>query len=288
MSESEITKSTSWDELTFANNFLFCKILESEPDLCRRILEILLRIKIERLEVPQSERTMQESPESKTVRFDVYVKDETRVFDIEMQTTVKKNLPKRARYYQSVIDMDSLSHGENYARLKDSYVIFLCLSDPLKRGLPVYCFENTCRDESGNEIKLNDGAFKLFFNAAKYANMESDEEKSFFKFLASQTAESELTKSIEEKVAFAKKNMRWRKQYMTWEQTIEEEKDIAFEEGIEQGIEQGIERGEVKKALESAENLLKESISPEIIARCTGLTLEKVLELAENLSVSRV
>ena len=75
---------------------------------------------------------------------------------------------------------------------------------------------------------------------------------------------------------------------MTWEQTIEEEKDIAFEEGIEQGIEQGIERGEVKKALESAENFLRESISPEIIARCTGLTLEKVLELAENLSVSRV
>lgn len=24
-------KSPSWEELTFANNFLFCKIMESEP-----------------------------------------------------------------------------------------------------------------------------------------------------------------------------------------------------------------------------------------------------------------
>ena len=27
----EKKKSPSWEELTFANNFLFCKIMESEP-----------------------------------------------------------------------------------------------------------------------------------------------------------------------------------------------------------------------------------------------------------------
>ncbi len=78
-----LSPEEKWESLTFANNFIFCKILESEPEICRRILELLLHIKIERLEPPQAERMMQEGLDSKSVRFDVYVKDENRVFDIE-------------------------------------------------------------------------------------------------------------------------------------------------------------------------------------------------------------
>ena len=270
---SKIQKSPAWEELTFANNFLFCKIMESNPDLCRQILEMLLQIKIDHLESPQGERTMMETIESKTVRFDVYVKDEKRVFDIEIQTTNNLDLPKRARYYQSVIDMDSLSHGEKYGKLKDSYVIFLCLASPFKKKRPVYFFENICRDDS--EIKLNDRAYKLFFNASEYAKMDGDEVKSFFKFLTGQKAESGLTKSIEEKVSFAKSDMGWRKEYMTWQQTIDEEKDMAFEEGRVEGRKEG----KYDAKVEDAENLLREGVSPEIIARCTGLPLEKIEEL---------
>ena len=150
---SKIQKSPAWEDLTFANNFLFCKIMESESELCRKILEMLLNIEIEKLEPVQVERTMLETMDSKSVRFDVYAKDDKRIFDIEIQTTTSTNLPKRARYYQSVIDMDNLSHGENYSKLKDSYVIFLCLKSPFKKKRPVYFFENICRDDS--EIKLN-------------------------------------------------------------------------------------------------------------------------------------
>ncbi len=297
MPESKFKKSPAWEELTFANNFMFCKIMESEPEICRRLLEILLHIKIEKLEMPHSEHTMQEAPDAKSVRFDVYTKDENRIFDLEIQTTLKANLPRRARYYQSIIDVDNLSRGENYSRLKDSYVIFLCLDDPFGKSLPVYFFENKCSDNDGGEIKLNDGAYKLFFNSSKYDKMENDEEKAFFKFLVNQNADSDFTKSIEEKVSFARKNMEWRKQYMTWQQTIDEEKDIAFEEGkvegfeegmkqgIECGIGQGIERGEEKKALESAENLLREGISLETISRCIGLPLDQVRQIAQSLSV---
>ena len=266
---SEIKKLPAWEDLTFANNFLFCKILESEPELCRQILEMLLNIEIEKLEPIQAEHTMLETMDSKSVRFDVYAKDDKRIFDIEMQTTANTNLPKRARYYQSVIDMDNLSKGENYTMLKDSYVIFLCLRSPFKKKQPVYFFENICRDDS--EIKLNDKAYKVFFNVAEYAKMESDEVKSFFKFLAGQKAESSLTKSIEEKVTFAKKNMGWRKQYMTWQQTIDEEKEIAFEEG------------KSEKAIESAENLLKEGIAPQIISRCIGIPLQQVMQIKERI-----
>ncbi|MBQ2601134.1 MAG: hypothetical protein II584_01910, partial [Treponema sp.] len=39
------------------------------------------------------------------------------------------------------------------------------------------------------------------------AKMESDEEKNFFKFLSGHEAENSFTKSIEEKVNFAKQNL---------------------------------------------------------------------------------
>ena len=57
--------------------------MESEPELCQRILEMLLHIKIEKLVCTQAERTMQETVDSKSVRFDVYTGDGKQVFDIE-------------------------------------------------------------------------------------------------------------------------------------------------------------------------------------------------------------
>ena len=35
---------------------------------------------------------------------------------------------------------------------------------------------------------------------------------------------------------------------MTWQQTIDEEKDIAFEEGMKQGIESGVYRAKIDDA----------------------------------------
>ena len=60
---------------------------------------------------------------------------------------------------------------------------------------------------------------------------------------------------------------------MTWQQTIDEEKEISYEEG------------KAEKAIEAAENFLKEGDSPEKVARCIGLPLEQVLQIKENLSV---
>ena len=50
--------------------------------------------------------------------------------------------------------------------------------------------------------------------------------------------------------------------------------------------EDGYLEGQADKAIEDAENFLRENITPEIIARCTGLPLEKVQALAENISVN--
>ena len=59
---------------------------------------------------------------------------------------------------------------------------------------------------------------------------------------------------------------------------MEEFKRVCREDGYEDGV--------FDKAVEAAENFLREGDSPEKIARCTGLPLEKVLELSEKISVN--
>ena len=100
---------------------------------------------------------------SKGVRLDVYAKNSTQAFNVEMQSTDTKELAERARYYQGVIDVDCLKSGQHYKDLKDSYVIFICIDDIFEKGLAKYSFENLCIDDPS--IKLNDRTRNLICKA---------------------------------------------------------------------------------------------------------------------------
>ena len=58
-----------------------------------------------------------------------------------------------------------------------------------------------------------------------------------------------------------------------------------MEEGKELGIAIGKEEGRSEAKLEDARNLLMENAPEDMIARCTGLSREKVHELAEELKM---
>ncbi len=64
-----------------------------------------------------------------------------------------------------------------------------------------------------------------------------------------------------------------------------EGREDGLSEGLSEGLREGLREGQRRKALEDAENFLKADISPETIARCTGLPLEEVLRIAESISV---
>lgn len=79
-----------WNNLTLANNFLFTKVMQNE-EICRHTLELLLNIKIKKLEYTHSEVYFKDSYDSRGIRFDVYTTDDKHCYDIEMQTTNKSN-----------------------------------------------------------------------------------------------------------------------------------------------------------------------------------------------------
>ena len=272
--EKELTPLEKWNSLTLANNFIFCKVLEENPDVCKELLEMLLDIKIDRIERPKSEQTFKTDFDSRGIRLDVYVKDGTgRCFDIEIQTSNYMRLEKRARYYQGLMDVDSIQFGQEYSALKDSYVIFLCLGDAFGHRLPVYTFRY--RAEEDKNILMNDGTVNIFFNATMYDKMQSENLRSFFRYLCGKNSDDNFTDRLSALVERVKMNAQWRHRYMTIEQEIKLQVEARTNERLNE-LAQDIAN---KKTLETAKNLLKINISPEQIAMATGLSLELVTSL---------
>ena len=123
-----------------------------------------------------------------------------------MQAVNTKELPKRARYYQSMIDLQMLDKGLHYKYLKPCYIIFTCPFDAFQKGRHIYIFENSCMKEKS--LALEDGVTKIFL----YADNELDdvrlELKVFLDYVAGIHSEDAFTKQIEEAVEKAKKNRR--------------------------------------------------------------------------------
>ena len=137
--------SEKYENISFTNNFAFCKVMQNE-EICREVIETLLHIKVGRLEYKSFEKDLKLEIDKRGIRLDVYIADSDRVFDLEMQTTDKKNLGCRMRYYQSLIDAELLDKGANFNDLKESNIIFFCTFDPFRKGLPQYTFCNSCEE----------------------------------------------------------------------------------------------------------------------------------------------
>ena len=231
----------AWEELEIKDDFMFAKVMRDKK-LCKKLLERLLQTKIRDIVYLEEQKSINIEKDAKSIRLDVYIEEGNRVFDLEMQTTDKRNLPKRSRYYQGMIDLNTIEKGENYKKLKESYVIFICTFDPFHQEKAQYTFENLCIEDK--ELKLNDGAKKIFFNAKDYINAEDEEIREFLKYVNGEKSDSAFVKEIEDRVAQIKASEEWRLEYMTllmreqeiWEEAEEKGREMGREEGREEGI----------------------------------------------------
>ena len=238
-----------YEELDITDPFIFAKVM-SEKELCKPLLENILNIKIRDIVYVDYEETIQMTAKSKGIRLDIYVEDDDNtVFNLEMQTTTYKELPKRSRYYQGIIDLNMIEKGESYDILKESYVIFICTFDFFEKGRSVYEFENVCLEDS--EIKLNDGTHKIFLNTKGDKSDINKELKSLLEYFDGSEPESELTRRIDIKVIAARKNERWRREYMS----LQMEMNLKYREGLKAGEEKGRALGQSEGKIETQKNI---------------------------------
>ena len=76
----------AYEELTFSDDFMFCKVLSTDLELCKDILQMILDVKIREVRLSEAQKSVEITPDGRGIRFDVYVEDENNtVFDLEMQ-----------------------------------------------------------------------------------------------------------------------------------------------------------------------------------------------------------
>ena len=254
----------AFEELQIKDDFMFSVIMRN-PKFWKPFLERILGIKISHIEYPKSQETIDISADAKSVRLDIYVENgKETVYNIEMQTTENRNLPKRTRYYQGMIDLNILEKGDNYKELKRSFVIFVCTFDLFGEGRHIYTFENRCIQNP--ELGLGDDTTKIILNTKGTMNDVTPEIKKLLNFIDGKEPEDDFTRELDEAVQSVRKNEKWRLDYMTLQ--------MNYQEKYEQGIEHEKEK--------TARRLIELGrFSIEEIADVTELSVEKVKEIAE-------
>lgn len=274
--EGERAMSKSYEELDFTDDFLFSKILYSNKQLTKELLELILGKKVQ-IKDPdiEEQKATKITAEGKGVRFDIFVEEENAVYDIEMQTTLGGNLPKRTRYYQGMIDLNLISEGKRYEELKQSAIIFICLKDPFGRGRCKYTFSTRCTEDK--ELELPDGSVKIFLNASGHTADCSAGLLEFLQYLSTGQANSKLTKEIQKNVEQARKHVEWKTEYMT---LLERDKEN-FNKGLKQGMEQGMEQGDKNRLKIVVRNLYRAKFSVSEIAKMNEVSEDEIREVLE-------
>ena len=274
--------SKKFEDLTFADDGMFQAVLK-DPKVSAEIVELLLGVKVDHVEYPELEKVIEPFYTTKGVRLDVYLKDENKVIDVELQSYKFTELGKRMRYYEAMVDMDTLMKGQTYDRLKESYILFICKYDPFldSRGEPFglsrYTFRNTCAENEN--VLLNDKSVKVVYNASAFKDEKNEKVQAFLKFVQkNDPGEDDLANRLKALVEKAKQDETLRQEYLRMNLHDYDMIRIGREEGAKQ------------KAVEDAVMLVKDfKIEPEVAAEKIGAPLDKLLEvlkLKEEITVN--
>ena len=271
MANKQIAKK--WHDATIQNNFVFGKTMELYPDLCRRLLELILNTTIKEISYPEREKTIEARTDSKGIRLDVYVEEKgtNRSFDVEMQIANSDNIDKRMRYYQGLIDMDKLKRGQHYSKLGKSVIIFICPFDRFEYGLHFYSFSERC-DQNPN-IKLNHGATKIFLSTKGTVDDVSPDILAFLNYVDSGIVSGKFVEELDVAVNSVKSNEKARHDFMTLQMALLEERM--------EGELQGEQRGRAKERESVAIKLIRRGRPLEEIHEDTGLSIQRIHELAK-------
>jgi len=266
-----VGKIKTWEELTICDNFLFLKVMQNKR-ICKRLIEKILGIRIRQISYPVTEKTIDIRYDSKSVRLDVFVEDDQgTLYDIEMQTTdgdTPDELPKRARYYQAMMDMDVLNKGELYTQLRKSFVIFICTFDPFEGRKSIYTFQETCKENPA--LAMGDETTKIFLNSLGSREGLDSDIAAFLDYVNGLSAKGRFTKSIESEVRKVKAHKETRWEYMTLMMEMKKQ--------WQEGHAEGKAEGEGNIVL----NMLKGHEALDKIKSFSGWTADQIRALAQK------
>lgn len=240
--ERSINLETEYEQLDISNFFVFGKVMEN-PELCKEMLERLTGEQIYDISEISVEKTLKVASDSRGIRYDVLLDDSSHMYDAEMENrkSKKKELPKRGRFYQSMLDLKDLEQGCRFTELKDNYVIFICTFDPFDKGHAFYGFSNQSNDDE--HFELSDGRTIIYFNTKGNMDCVTPEAASFLRYVETGIVQDDYTGKLQLAVDNVRQDRKVRCEYMFLEQRILEETMNAYDNGFDNGFDNGYDNG---------------------------------------------
>ena len=228
-------------DLNLLDRFLFAEAME-DPENMRTVLEIILGKDVVLKHLPQAEKETRTSPAYRFAKLDVWAEDtEDVIYDTEVQGRNTKNLPRRSRYYESLIDVKLLEPGEkDFNKINDVYIILIAPFDLFGKGRYMYTFQMTCKEDTS--IPLNDGATRIFLNThGKNPEEVSPELVELLRYIEHTTQDvadsctSSRIHEMQERICNIKSSEEVSVKYMQRWEELQMERDEARAEGREEG-----------------------------------------------------
>ena len=239
-------------DLNLMDKFLFDEAMEDKDNM-KTLLDIVLGQDTHLKYPPQTEKEFRNSKENRQIRLDVYAIDEDDVvYDTEPQKQNTKNLPKRSRLYQGLIDSNLLPPGSiDFNALNTVIIIMIMPFDLFGYELYQYTFRMKCEEIS--ELELEDGATRIFLNShGKHPEFVNPELIELLEYMEKSTdtvakkCESKRIHQMHERITKLESSKEMEIKYMQkWEEK-EIERQEAYAEGERVGEKRGRTEGETR------------------------------------------
>ena len=218
----------------------------SDKKICKYIFETILSFKIKEIYYPEKQKEVKDPKhrERKDVRFDILVEDyEHNLYDVEAQTTDKKDLGWRMRYYAAKIDQRyTLDKGKTYRNIKKAYLIFLCNFDPEGEGRIKYTY-HTYEDHNKSK-QFQDGLEKIIINDKGIPNGENADQVGLVNLINDRPVHlNAIFDEIQTRIKDMNEDPEWRDKMIDYETRMLEKEQEAEEKGMQKGMQQGMQRG---------------------------------------------
>ena len=248
------------ERMRLMDDTFMSKCLENAPECIELILRVILGKEDLKVVKSQTEYPIK-NLQGRGVRFDVFARDSRdREYDIKIQRAKDGAEPRRARYNSALMDANALKSGEDFGKLRDTYVIFITETDVMKRGQGMYVFDRMDRTSG---LDFGDGAHVVYANGTWRGN--DDLGRLMHDFNCSDP--SDMNFDVLSKQVYKFKNSEEGRREMC------------------EAMERIEARGKRETMLATAKRMLKDGVlALKDIARYSGLTLAQVKKLQAEMA----
>ena len=271
-------KYKRFEDLTISDNYMF-SVVFSDPQLTAELIcKILPEEKLFPDEIIVKEKYVKNAYRSKAVVFDVYRKDNTHLFDLEMQVKDDQFLLDRAFYNMCAMVVDSHEPGVSYELKFRSYVVFICAFDKTKTGRLVEHYE---MHNSGRTDTIDKG--HIIVVNCPVESEDNHELRPFAAYVMNPNASKDdsFVKKVNAALELKRRDLREQELYMEWQYEL----DRAKAEGRAEGRAEGKAEGQAEGRLYALISLYKKGyLDLNVVLEETGFTaeeLEKAVKEAE-------